>query len=266
MTPKRHKHVAGQPLAGADLLGYVRERTDTVLLSFSAGKDAIAAWLALREHFRVVPVYYYLVPGLKFVEAQLEYYERFFGTHIIRLPNPAFYRMMGAYTFQPPERWPAIQAAGLSEYTFDELFQVVLEDWRLPLTTWVATGVRAADSPNRRATIMKYGPLNEKRAPPVFYPVWDWDKDRLMHEVRASGVKLSADYRIFGRSFDGIDLRFLYPLAQHHPDDYRRILDFFPLADLELFRFECALRADGKPERADELRDLRERARTGVSA
>jgi hypothetical protein len=45
----------------------------------------------------------------------------------------------------------------------------------------------------------------------------------------------SPEYEWFGRSFDGIDWRFLAPIKQHAPDDYARILDWFPLADLEVF-------------------------------
>jgi hypothetical protein len=41
---------------------------------------------------------------------------------------------------------------------------------------------------------------------------------------------------MFGRSFDGIDYRFLEPISRLYPEDYQRILQDFPLADLELFR------------------------------
>jgi hypothetical protein len=41
----------------------------TCILSFSCGKDAIAAWLELKRYFdNIVPVYMNLVPGLEFVE------------------------------------------------------------------------------------------------------------------------------------------------------------------------------------------------------
>jgi hypothetical protein len=43
---------------------------------------------------------------------------------------------------------------------------------------------------------------------------------------------------MFGRSFDGLDLRFLVPLKKHRPKDYAKVLEWFPLADLEVFRWE----------------------------
>lgn len=45
-------------------IAHVRAQTDTVMLSFSAGKDSIAAWLALRDRFpKIIPV---PVPGPRF--------------------------------------------------------------------------------------------------------------------------------------------------------------------------------------------------------
>ena len=252
----------GLPLSGPDTIAALKERTDTVMLSFSAGKDSIAAWLALRDHFQIVPVFMYLVPGLSFVDEALAYYEEVFGTHIIRMPNPRLYDMLGEMVFQPPENCAVIEELGLPEFRYsnDDLFELVREDWKLPKETWVAVGVRAADSPNRRASINKYGSSREKRKPPIAYPIWDMNKAELIHLIRTAGVKLPVDYKLFARSFDGIDLRFVYPIAKHYPEDYKRILEFFPLADLELFRYECHLRHVGKNSQADEVQALREAA------
>jgi hypothetical protein len=76
---------------GQALFGKVKKRNgDRALLSFSAGKDALAAALALREHYEeVVPFYMYLVPGVTFVEESLDYYERkLFGRPVLRVPHP----------------------------------------------------------------------------------------------------------------------------------------------------------------------------------
>ena len=54
--------------------------------------------------------------------------------------------------------------------------------------------------------------------------------------IKRAGVELPVDYAWFGRSFDGIDARFLVPLKQHAPRDYQRVLEVFPLAELEVFR------------------------------
>lgn len=226
-------------LSGAETIRSVRERQAETLLAFSTGKDAIAAWLAIRDHFdKVHPYYLYLVPGLEFVEEALAYYEKFFGVRIARLPHPSLHRWLNNFTFQPPERCAVIEQAALPEFDYTDIRQAMIEDHGLQADMLVGDGVRAADSPMRRIAIKTHGSisLNQGR----YHPIWDWRKQDLIDCFRKHGVKLPVDYKLFGRSFDGLDLRFLLPLKRERPADYKKVLDFFPLAELEIFRWERA--------------------------
>lgn len=223
--------------SGEELCQQMAQECDTAILAFSTGKDSIAAWLQMRKYFkRIVPYYCYCVPGLAFVEKSLAYYEDFFGTHIYRLPHRSFYRWLRNLTFQPPEHVTKIEATPMPGPEYDDgmIGQIIREKLNLPEDTYVGMGVRMADSPLRRAGLKNHGCINhgQKR----FYPVYDWKKADLLREFDAAGVKLPPDYRIFGRTFDGIDYRFLKPLKEAYPEDYARVLEWFPLADLELFR------------------------------
>lgn len=52
-----------------DPIETMQAQTNAVLLSFSMGKDSIAAWLAIRDKFeRIEPYYLYLIPGLEFID------------------------------------------------------------------------------------------------------------------------------------------------------------------------------------------------------
>ncbi|WP_242890779.1 hypothetical protein [Actinomadura litoris] len=206
-----------------------------VLLSFSRGKDSLAAWLALREaDVDVVPYHLYLIPGLQFVEESLAYFAEYFGCGpILNLPHPSLYRWLTAMTFQPPERCAIIEAADLPQYTYRELNELVRQHYEMP-DAWVCDGVRAADSPNRRMALKSHGPVNHTaRTQKV---VWDWRKADVFGAIESAGVKLPPDYLWFGRSFDGLDRRFIAQLKVYAPDDYQRVLDWFPLAEMELFR------------------------------
>ena len=58
-----------------ELCEYVAEICPDVLVSFSLGKDSLAAWLHMRKYFRSVnPFFMYMIPGLEFVENALKYY------------------------------------------------------------------------------------------------------------------------------------------------------------------------------------------------
>jgi predicted DNA-binding transcriptional regulator AlpA len=142
---------------------------DKALLSFSCGKDSWAAWLSARDYFDFTPYYLYLVPGLEFVENYLLYAERVLGKHIVRLPHPAFYRWINHATYQAPERLRTIAAVGWPNFEYDDMRGAVIEDCGLPEDVWTATGVRAADSPMRRASLIKNQGVNPKT--PLLLPL-----------------------------------------------------------------------------------------------
>lgn len=219
------------------LCRHIAEQHDTVILSFSRGKDSIAAWLQLRRYgLRIIPVHLYLVPDISFVDESLKYYEDWFGAKIYNLPHPGLYRWLRNFTFQAPENLAIIEQAQIVSTDYDRLFGYLRRAENLPNQTPVAVGVTQNDSPNRRASIKRYGPFNHKRQ--QFYPVFDWNKARIVQEIGDSGVKLPVDYEMFGRSWDGLDYRFLQPIADRFPEDYARILELFPMAEIELLRMK----------------------------
>ena len=206
-----------------------------VLLAMSGGKDALAAWVALRDAgVDVRPYYMYLVPGLEFVDESLARIEEHFGRRVARYPHPSLYRWLNNFTFQSPERLAVIEAARLPSPTYDQVVSLIREDFGVPASTWVADGVRAADSPVRRVSIIRHGAMKPGKR--KVSPVWDWRKRDVIDSLTADGISLPPEYEWFGRSFDGLDYRFLEPLSRHAPDDYARILEWFPLAELELVR------------------------------
>lgn len=224
-------------LASGDLVQARAAECDTCLLSFSCGKDSIGAYVQIREHFRrIVPFYCYLIPDLQFVNESLEYYESVMGCHIVRLPHPSLYRMLNNLVFQPPERCAVIEAMNLPNFEYQDVYRILREDYDLPAESYVAVGVRAVDSPMRWRAIQQHGPENAKNQ--TFFPCYDWRIDQLEEAIAKSGIKLPIDYEWFGRSFDGIDSRFLGVLKERSPADYRRVLEWFPLADMETSRQE----------------------------
>ena len=206
------------------------------LLSFSCGKDSITVWLAIRDRVAIHPFYLFLVPDLEFVENSLAYYEKFFGQKIYRVPHPSLYRMLNSNVFQPPQHCAAIERAQLPNFSYDEVEFAVSEDLGFQEKLWTANGVRQADSPIRRIHFAKDGPMSPRRR--VFYPIWDWLKADLVSVFQQSGVKLPFDYEMFGRSFDGLTGNYLAPIKKYFPRDYQKILEWFPMAELELFRYE----------------------------
>lgn len=222
---------------GLETIQEIRRRTDTILLSFSRGKDSIAAWVELRQHFpRIEPFYCYRIPGLTFVERSLAYYERAFGCRIHRLPHPSTYRQLRHLMFQPPERCAIIEAAELEVFSYQDLEDSLRLDLNLGSEVYTATGIRGADSQRRALALHRFGPINHNKK--KFHPIHDWNKDRVIAEISKAGVKLPVDYLMFGRSFDGINAQFLEPMRRWYPEDYKTVLKWFPLAEVELLRWK----------------------------
>jgi hypothetical protein len=210
-----------------------------VLLHFSCGKDSLVTWLRCVESGRferILPMFMYLIPDLEFVEESLVYYERKFGTSIVRVPHPGLYRMINYMVFQPPQRCSTIERLGLPNFTSEELRAAVCTDYGLTKGGWSAIGVRQADSIQRRRHFAVHGTYSEPRR--IFYPVANMRMEELRALLVRHDVRLPVDYALFGRSFEGIDARFLIPIRDHFPRDYARILEWFPLAELEVFRYE----------------------------
>jgi 3'-phosphoadenosine 5'-phosphosulfate sulfotransferase (PAPS reductase)/FAD synthetase len=232
--------VRGQPTS-AEVRATLAAEGRPVLVAFSGGKDAIAAALALRDVG--VPIHLahlYLIPGrepgrpLAFVEQGLRDLEQSLGLPIHRYPHPSLYRWLNQFVFQPPERIATIRAAAFPTPTYEEVWSGVRRDLGLDHDTWIADGVRAADSIVRRASFVKHGVMkvNNRKVSPIH----DWLQREVYDRIEAERIELPVDYELFKRSFDGIDHRFLAPVAERFPDDFARILDWFPLAELELIR------------------------------
>jgi hypothetical protein len=215
----------------------VRELTDTIVLKFSAGKDSLACWLRCRELFpNIVPIYHYWVPGLRFVEETLVMYEKYFDQKIIRAPHPNFLNYLANGSFQPPHRWNVIEAYNLSTVGYDEMVDWICEDLGIE-DYWVAVGIKASDSPIRAKAIATHGAWTP--ALKLFYPVADLRKADLLALFDKHQAPISKDYLIFGRSFDGLQYRYISKIKEHYPEDYQIILRWFPLVEAEFTRAEA---------------------------
>lgn len=228
--------IKGQPTS-AEVVARLKDEGRPVLLSFSCGKDSIAAWIALEEAgVDVIPAYLYYAPNLSFINDELDYFEGVFGKHIRRYPHPSFYRWLADLAMQAPENCGLIEAAGIPKPDYDFVWGFIKDQEGLPADTWVADGVRAADSIVRRASFVTHGVM--KPASRKVSPVADWLKSEVMEAIERRGVKLPIDYELFGRSFDGLDARFTEPMREHLPDDYEVLRTWFPMIEVDILRRE----------------------------
>lgn len=235
--------MAYELMSGEETIQRVRALTPDALVSFSRGKDSIATYLAIRDRFeRIVPYTYEVVPGLEFVDDSLDYYERKMGLRIWRYPAPGLWSMVSNFVYQPKERIELIMRMRLPDISHDNLQDFACRDGGLDYqSAFNAVGMRAKDSVQRAFSLRHNGTINHHRR--IFYPICDWSKDQVLEAIRHAGFKLPVDYRYFSASFDGLYVKFLYPLKLYFPRDYAKILEWFPFAEMEVLRYEAAIKA-----------------------
>lgn len=210
----------------------------TCLLSFSCGKDAVASWLQLKRHFkRIIPINYAQWPDIEYHEKVLRYYEKFFDTRIVRLIHPKFWEHLYGGTMQTREQELILARIGRpAKHDFRVLAAAVREDLGLPANTPEAVGMRVADSLNRRAVVKMHGSYSSKNK--TFFPVFDWDMNRLVSEIQTAGVKLPPDYLEMGRSLDGVYAQYTRALKRMAPQDFEAMKRWYPLVEADMLRRE----------------------------
>lgn len=235
--------IKGQPTS-QEVIQRLKDEGKPVLLAFSCGKDSIATWIALEEAgIEVVPCYLWIVPNLNFVDEELKYFEDKFETPIMRYPHPAFYMFLRNATAQAPERLSIIEAMNIPKITFEDVWRAIREDLGLE-DSWQADGVRAADSIVRRASFVRHGVMKEHSK--KVSPIADWLKAEVMEAINKRGIELPIDYKLFNRSFDGLDYRFIEPIKRELPEDYKVLETWFPLLEADIVRHDTYGEHDGR--------------------
>lgn len=231
---------------GQDLLDFARDtKGNKVLLSFSRGIDSLATWLYLRENdFEVVPYWLYHIPGLEFQLREIEYYEKFFGTSIYRLPCPQCYRWLNGGVWMPPEQLATILALDLPIYNYCVIDNLVADDAGLIKDNdfvhgkpWCAMGIRRTEN-LLRITLIDQGGVMGSKYRMFFYPIWDWRIADVCEIIKRYNVKISVEYPMFGQTTDIMIYARFRQIRDRFPEDWKRILEWHPLAEAELFRYE----------------------------
>lgn len=207
---------------------------EQVTIGLSMGKDSLACALILKDlGVKFIPFYFYHVPDLEFVNKQIEYYQDVFKTEIIQLPHPMLYDRIRHQDFQPESTANWLGGYHYKKMSFRKLIDFYLDEKDLP-DLYDVVGMRASESFNRRMFFREYGPIHKDK----IYPIYNWNQKETKEYVISKGVKLSDDYPIWDRSWDGLKYQFIIGLKKHYPEDFERIREYFPLIELEIKRYE----------------------------
>lgn len=211
-----------------ELLRKTAERHSAVAVAYSDGKDArVVLDLAMKAGFKRVEAYYmYLVPELDVIKKGLAEAEaRYPGLRVHWLPSMSSWNAVrhGIY------RDPISDVSGFPEFDLRDIYNIVMNDLGCSL---VMTGEKASDSMRRRL-LMKRG-MNSWHE--VMWPIKDWNT----HDVVAylTMRKIPVPEQIGAGATSGVTLttRSLLHLHKHYPEDFKRVLEYYPYAEAAIWR------------------------------
>lgn len=195
--------------------------TDSVLVSFSGGKDSVVTLDLCARYFKHVEAFFmYLVPGLSFHDSIVCYYENRYKIPIHHVPHFMLSEWLRNGLFRPYD-W-SVPKIGIKD-----IYRNVRQMTGL---RWIAGGERIYDSLVRRSIIKKTGSIDKKRG--RFYPVAEWSKEDIFAYIRQHRLKITPESEKLGhsfREFSGVDLE---KIRRIYPADYKKIKEWFPLVDV----------------------------------
>lgn len=198
-----------------------------VNVAFSGGKDSIVTLDLCKKYFdNVKPFFMQIVPGLEFQETTLRKYEKYYDVEILRVPHPELSAFMRYGTFREYD-------LSVPEIEMRDVYSYVRSQTGIP---WIAAGERINDSLVRRAMIKHSGTVDFKRF--RMYPLAYWDKYQVVAYIKNKKLMLPRESMELGFSFSSLSGKELATIKQVFPEDYKRILEFFPLADVSVYRYE----------------------------
>ena len=212
-------------------------REKKVTIGFSTGKDSLACAVLCRNlNIEYIPFYFYLCPDLEFVEKSVQMYESLLDVKIVKMPHPVLYDFLRHQDFQPPKMIQYLHDQRLPKLKFEDLIYCHLASTGDHRHYYDIVGMRASESFNRRKFFQKRGGIDEKDK--KIYPIFNWNKSEVLQFLTDNCIPLTDDYAIWNRSYDGMKYQFLFGVKKHYPNDWKTLLEYFPLLELELFRYE----------------------------
>lgn len=225
------------------------QKTDSILVGFSGGKDSCATLdLCCAKFKRVEAFFMYLVDGLRCVEEPIFRLAMRYGVIVHKLPHWDLPRYVRNGDGMP---W-IIGTENLREGRLTDIEQMAREKSGID---WIAYGQRSDESLERRAMLNKlktsgFADPKTRR----FYPLTEWSAKDVFAYLRIRRIvpapPLGARRLVQSTGID-LERETLQAMRDQFPDDFAKLCRVFPFAEAKIRQREMF------PEdaNADDVRD-----------
>lgn len=204
-------------LVSARYLQELALANDSVLVFFSGGKDSFACLdLCCKAFKTVIACHWWLVPGLAFVEERLDIARKHYGVTVLQFPHWNLGKLFreGFYCF---ERSCFDNLPNMTSY---DLIEIARKKTGVNL---VVSGRKNADSLWVRRQISSHTTAT------LIYPLKDWNKFDVLVYLKENKLPMDDKFDV------NLILPNLYKIHDNYPDDWQKILDWFPLAEAAIW-------------------------------
>lgn len=184
-------------------------------------------WLKVRDipGLEIIPVYSELYPG--FHDREIEWYENFFNTQIIKLPSSRYISYIKNHCYNPPHRIGFIDALDLFDFSRGQLYnEYMLKKFN---AEYICVGIKKSDSLDRRFA---------KETKTKKFPILDFTDKDVIKIIQENNCKLPRDYLIWGCTLDGYTAKWTIPFKRELPEEFERAKKYLPLLEVDIMRYE----------------------------
>ena len=198
----------------------VRERTDSVILFCSFGKDSIVLLDMLSRRFeKVTVVFMYFVKGLEHIERWIRWAEsKYKNIEVLQVPHWNLSYILRSGMYCVPNR--KVKLIKLRD---------VIEAVRLKTSIhYVFLGMKKADSMNRRLMLSGYDNYENNV---ICYPLAEWTQKEILAYMRQNNLPEPVRYSLKASSGVGFNLDCFLWMEKNFPDDLQKIYKVFPMSE-----------------------------------
>ncbi len=203
----------------------IREKTDSVILFCSLGKDSLVLLDLMYPKFdRIVCVFMYFVKDLEHIERWVKWTKaKYPKIELIQIPhwNLTYILKSGMYCV-PNSRVKLLKLAD------------VVKSMRLKYDIdYVFLGMKKADSMNRRLMLNRMGFPYEQKG--LVYSLADWTQKDILAYMKQKGLPEPVRYSKNASGGIGFNVECFLWLEKNCPEDLERIYKVFPMSRRILF-------------------------------
>lgn len=224
----------------SDCLSFLKSQTSEVILFYSGGKDSLVLVdMLTKAGFKVNCVFMYFVKDLDHMNIYLNYARKKYGVEILELPHFMLSQYINDnyYAFHQSEPVPNIKqgdidTAARAHFKCD----------------WIITGAKASDSMVRNFMMKSYLLNSICEGTKHAYPLSAWKKGDVLAYLKQNRMPMPINYNSSNKKSSGLDLNgeILLYLREKYPNDLKKVLEVFPLAEQLIFDLENGKKQDIK--------------------